>query len=29
MRILALDSALGACSAAIWVDGAVLAEDQA
>lgn len=29
MRILALDSALGACSAAIWADGVVLAEDQA
>jgi tRNA threonylcarbamoyladenosine biosynthesis protein TsaB len=28
MRILALDSALGACSAAIWVDGAVLAEEM-
>lgn len=28
MRILALDSALGACSAAVWADGAVLAEDQ-
>jgi tRNA threonylcarbamoyladenosine biosynthesis protein TsaB len=28
MRILALDAALGACSAAVWADGAVLAEDQ-
>jgi tRNA threonylcarbamoyladenosine biosynthesis protein TsaB len=28
MRILALDTAVAACSVAIWDDGAVLAEEQ-